>query len=114
MNGSFAKDAIQLYYKEINGTERKISFSIRPPFLYKLNTNFAYSYLNSEEILRIANAGVTSFYLKLGNQTPHELTIVFNQDTSVDRLLIDGKEVQKEITDIRYYFTGNLFYLVRP
>lgn len=106
--GYFAKDNIQLYYKEPNGNIKQVQFLIRQPFSYG-SEQFKYFYLRSEEILAINNSTNTLFYIKLGNNAPYELKIEFDKN-KIEKLLINNSETVPATGTLTNYQDGNMFY----
>jgi hypothetical protein len=111
--GAFAKDKIQLYYKESNGNTKQIAFFIHPPFSYGTD-QFKFSQLNSEEIVALSNNQVNTFFLKLGDNTPYELKLQFNTTKNrVEKLMVDNTEAVAETGKVTNYVDGNIFNLIR-
>lgn len=110
--GSFAKDKIQLYYIDASGNNKQLSFHIRPPFSYD-NEQFKFNQIVVPEIIAQSQS-FQKFYLKLGDQTPHELKLQINTASGkFEKLLIDDKEAMPETGKLATYIHGGLFYLVK-
>ncbi|RZJ80773.1 MAG: hypothetical protein EOO47_06470 [Flavobacterium sp.] len=110
--GSFAKEQIQVYYKDANGNNKAIPFHIRPPFSFD-KEEFKFNQLVVPEIFAISK-NIDKFYLKLGDQTPLELKVQFSATTGkFEKLLIDGKEATFETGKVANYIHGGIFYLVK-
>lgn len=111
--GAFAKDKIQLYYKDSNGNSKPINFFIRQPFSYG-SDQFKFSQLHSDEIVLLSNKQVDTLFLKLGENTPHVLKLQVNTTTyKIEKMLVDGKEAPVETGKITTYLYGNIFNLIR-
>jgi hypothetical protein len=108
--GPYSKDNIQMYRKDNEGKMIPILFAIRPPFSYG-DEKFKYNFLYTTNIRISANTQTDHIYLKLGNDQPYEMTLHLksNGRLSVQRLLIDQKETEKEADNLSKY--ASFFYL---
>jgi hypothetical protein len=109
INGSFAKNQIQLYTIDESGKSKAIVFMIRSPFVVDTE-KLDYYQLVSYELLTLAISDTKSFYLKLGDEAPVELNFVQNTTTRRLKLLIDKKEAVRESREIVNSVGGNVFY----
>lgn len=110
--GFYAKNQIQLFYKDANGSSKPIDFTVRTPFSYGSN-KFNYNQIFSIEIVALAKSVDNVFYLKFGNNVPYELNLLIGQKRAVDKLFVNKQEAQKETGALTNYSSGNIFYLVQ-
>ncbi|RZL48518.1 MAG: hypothetical protein EOP00_09085 [Pedobacter sp.] len=109
--GSFKKDDIQLYSKDVNGNITQLSFSIQPPLTFN-NEKFNYYQLLSQEIAILAKSVDQTFYLKLGNQPSYTVNLQLTANLGrVEKVWIDKKEANKEIGKLATDLGLSIFYL---
>ncbi len=109
--GYFSPSQIKLYVTETSGNVKNIEFTIRPPFTYGGN-QFRFYQLSSPQIVSFVSSTSGIFYIKLGDNAPHKLTLKINGSTGrVDRLLINDNEAAVETDADKNISNGSIFYL---
>ena len=89
--GAYSKNQIQLYYVDKNGTVQPVEFEIRQAFSYG-TTTYAFNQLFSSRMASLAQVNINTFFLKLGDRHPLELTLKMN-GIKAERLLANQIEV---------------------
>jgi hypothetical protein len=108
--GAYTRDKIELYRKDSGGKAIPIIFAIRPPFSYG-DEKYKFSQLSSFDSTYVPNSAGSVIYLKLGDKT-YELTMQAKPNSyTIDRVLIDQKEAEKDNGTVAKYST--IFYLTQ-
>lgn len=107
---AFSSNDIKLYYLDTNGTQRQLTFYIKPNFTVD-NNKFDFYQLHSSEIVRLATSLTKDFYLKLGQNEPFKINIEKNKDSfKLAKLTVNGVEKLPETGAISKYIP-NIYYL---
>ncbi len=109
--GYFAKEQIQLYTIDANGSERQLNFGIRTPFSYGTQ-QYNYYQLFSVELAVLAKSIENVFYLKLENGKIFELNAQ-TKGAKLEKLLINKEQAPFEQPTMDTYSYVNSIFLLQ-